>query len=166
MKPIVILKELKTESLKAKYPNIPPHAIPIPTYSDKSANGLSKMVCDMLTLLGHEAHPVKNTGTPRIEYGIKDEVFNRGTPKKITWTAGNIKKGIADISSTIKINIKSHTIGLHVEWEIKIGKDYQKIDQKNHEADVKAAGGEYFIIKTFDDFYNKYLQLMEKYVNL
>jgi hypothetical protein len=163
MKPKDHLIQLKLKQLQKQYPTFPPHAIPKPAYSDKTANGLSKMVCDFLNLSGHEAHPVKNTGTPRIEYGMRDEVFNRGQAKKITWTAGNIKKGIADISSTIKISINGHIIGLHVEWEIKIGKDTMKPEQRQHEADVKAAGGEYFVIKTFDDFYAKFNELIKRF---
>jgi len=148
------LKALKFESLKLKYPNFPEHAIPVPVYSDKTANGLTTMVIDWLQLNKHQAERVNTMGTARVEKGIKDEVFNRGTPTKITWTPGGGTKGSADIHSTIH--------GYSVKWEVKIAKDRQSDYQKKYENDVKAAGGLYFIIKDFDQFYEIYQKIVEK----
>ena len=154
MKPLDRLKNLKLESLKAKHPNFPPHAIPIPTYSDKSANGLTKCIIDWLQLNGHQAERINTMGVARIEKGITDEVFNRGTPQKITWTKGTGTKGSADISATIR--------GFSVKIEVKYGKDIQSSAQRKYEADVKAAGGIYYIAKDFDSFYEWYIKLIEK----
>ena len=151
------LKSLKQQALISNYPNFPPHAIPIPTYSDKSANGLTKCIIDWLQLNGHQAERINTMGVARVEKGIQDEVFNRGTPQKITWTPSTSTKGSADISATIK--------GFSVKIEVKYGKDRQSADQKKYEEAVKNAGGVYYIAKDFDSFYEWYLKLMEKLNN-
>lgn len=154
MKPIEILKALKLEILKNKHPNFPVHAIPIPKYSDKTANGLTKMVVEWLQLNNHQAERINSMGLARIEKGMKDEVFNRGTPQKITWTPSTGQKGTADISSTIH--------GYSVKWEVKVGKDRQSDHQKKYEQSVKSAGGLYFIIKDFNGFMEIYDKLIDK----
>ena len=153
MKPTEILKQLKIESLKAKYPNFPPSAIPVPTYSDKTANGLTKMVIDWLQLNGHQAERINTMGVARVNKGPKDESFNRNF-NSVTWTPSGSTKGSADISSVIN--------GFSVKLEVKIGKDRQSEAQRKYEADIKKAGGYYFIITDFNQFYELYLKLIDK----
>lgn len=148
------LKALKTESIKLKHPNFPSQAIPIPSYSDKSANGLTKCIIDWLQLNGHQAERINTMGVARVEKGITDEVFNRGTPQKITWTKGTGTKGSADISATIN--------GFSVKIEVKYGKDKQSDHQKKYEETVKSAGGVYYIARDFDSFYDWYELLINK----
>lgn len=154
MKPKDHLKQLKIEAAKREYPSFPPHAIPIPSYSDKSANGLTKMIIDWLQLSGHQAERINTMGVARIEKGIKDEVFNRGTPQKITWTPSTSTKGSADISATIK--------GFSVKIEVKVGKDRLSPDQKKYAEKIKSSGGVYYVAKDFDSFYNWYVLLITK----
>jgi hypothetical protein len=55
--------------------------------------------------------------------------------------------------------INSNLIPIAVKWEVKINKDRQSEDQKNYESKVT----NYFIIKSFDDFYSKYIEFISKY---
>jgi hypothetical protein len=55
-------------------------------------------------------------------------------------------KGSADISATIA--------GKSVKIEVKIGKDRQSEHQKVYQDQIENAGGDYFIAKDFDSFYN------------
>lgn len=151
--PLSKLKSLKQEALIAKHPNFPPSAIPVPTYTDKTANGLTKMVIDWLQLNGHQAERINTMGVARVNKGPKDESFNRNFTSVI-WTPSGSTKGSADISSVIN--------GFSVKFEVKIGKDRQSEAQRKYEADVKKAGGFYFIVKDFNQFYELYLKLIDK----
>ena len=85
-----------------------------------------------------------------------------GNQKKIgsgKYIKGSGTKGSADISSTIPININGKKIGVSVKWEVKIGKDIQSDFQKEYQKNIEKAGGYYFIVKSFDDFMDKYLEL-------
>jgi hypothetical protein len=57
-------------------------------------------------------------------------------------------KGSADISATI--------FGRSVKLEIKYGKDRQSQAQKEYQASVEKAGGTYWVIKNFNQFYELY----------
>ena len=56
------------------------------------------------------------------------------------------RKGSADLSSTIK--------GRSVMWEIKIGKDKPSEHQLKEQRLERAAGGEYFFVKTIHEFFS------------
>jgi Holliday junction resolvase len=57
------------------------------------------------------------------------------------------RKGIPDIIGIIN--------GTFYGIEVKIGKDRQSADQKEIEQEINAAGGVYFIAKSYDDYLNK-----------
>jgi hypothetical protein len=80
-----------------------------------------------------------------------------GTAKYIPTTG---TKGSADIHSEINVIINSQKIPIAVKWEVKINKDRQSEDQKKYESKV----GNYFIVKSFDDFHEKYQQFLIKYL--
>jgi len=44
----------------------------------------------------------------------------------------------------------------------KTGKDRQSPEQKREQERAEEAGGEYWIVKDFDDFYEKYLRMINK----
>ena len=160
MKPLDILKQLKQESMLESYPNVPKYAISAPKYEDKTANGLTKCVIEFLMLSGHFAERVNTMGTARDNRKVVTDVLGRKkTIGSIVWTKTNAVKGSADVHSEINVNINGQKIPISVKWEIKIGKDRQSKDQKNYESQVV----NYFIIKTFDDFYLKYVEFMSKY---
>lgn len=160
MKPLDILKELKLNDSIKKYPNVPKYAIKLPEYTDKTANGLTEAVIDFLELSGHFAERINTMGRVIDNRKTYTDVLGRtktiGSTKYIPTTG---TKGSADISSEINVMINSHPIAIAVKWEVKINKDRQSKDQKNYESRV----ANYFIIKSFDDFYSKYTEFISKY---
>ncbi len=66
MTPKQILIELKRISDIAKYPNIPGHAIPQAKYTDKTANGLTKMIIEFIKLSGGQAERINTMGRPAL----------------------------------------------------------------------------------------------------
>lgn len=153
MKPLEILKQLKQKSLKDQYPSVPDHALPRPKYSDNSANALTKCIIDFLNLSGHLAERHSNEGRVIDNRKTYTDVVGR------TKTIGSIKRiyssnlnGTSDIKATIK--------GKMIAIEIKFGKDRQSEAQKEYQKRVESAGGEYWIAKTFDQFYEMYLEYL------
>lgn len=155
MKPIEILKKLKLDHLRKEYPSLPEHAIKQPKYSDKSANELTKAIIDFLNLSGHQAERINTMGRPiDNRKQVTDVIGRTKTIGSMTWGKSTSTKGSADISSTI--------FGRSVKWEIKYGKDRQSEDQKKYQQDIERAGGQYWIVKTFDQFYEMYCEYLGK----
>jgi hypothetical protein len=159
MKPLDILKQLSIEEKKRNNPAFPVEYLPVTKYSDRTANGLTRCIKDFLNLSGHQAERINTMGT-----FIKGKIKNHGhlgteiNEGRYIPTTGT--KGSADLSSIIKVNVEGvGVVGLTVKIEVKIGKDRQSDEQKKYEQDVIAAGGKYWICKSFDEFYNKYLEL-------
>lgn len=145
------LYDLKFEELKQRYPNVPDFAMSgTVKYTDKTAAGLEKCICDFLNLSGHQAERIKNQGRMLDNTKIVTDTLGArrmiGSKQYIKGTGIN---GTADVSATIK--------GRAVKIEIKIGKNKQSEAQKKYQDDIIKAGGEYWIAKTFDDFYEKYV---------
>ena len=149
-----LLTALSVAHLKAKYPTFPQHAIPVPKYNDKTANGLTKCIIDFVNFSGGQAERINtmgrmidNTKTVTDVLGNKKLI---GSKKYIPSTG---TKGSADISATIK--------GRSVKIEVKIGKDRQSEYQKQYEHHITQAGGVYVIAKDFDGFilwFNQFIQ--------
>jgi hypothetical protein len=66
----------------------------------------------------------------------------------MTWGKSTATKGSADISATI--------LGRSVKIEVKIGADRQSEHQKVYQEAIEKSGGQYWIVKNFDDFFKKY----------
>jgi len=146
------LTNLALNELKAKYPSFPEHAIPVPKYSDSTANGLTKCVIDFLNHSGHQAERISSTGRMIDKRKISTDVLgNQRTIGSLTYIKGTTTNGTADISATIN--------GKSVKIEIKIGKDRQSQAQKQYEQQVQKAGGIYLITKTFDEFMEQFKML-------
>jgi len=124
------LKTLKREAIRAKYPTIPDHAIAVPKYSDKTSNGLTKMICDFIRLHGGQAERINSMG-------IYD-------PAKRHWRPSGSRKGTADISGIFR--------GKSLKIEVKIGHDRLSIYQVEYGREVIAAGGLYFVATSFEQF--------------
>ncbi len=146
-----ILKDLYLSADEKKYPSIPAYARATPSYSDKTANGLTKCIIDFINLSGGQAERISNTGR-QIDNRITvlDVIGRSKTIGSMEWVRGTGKNGTADISATIK--------GRSVKVEVKIGRDKQSQDQKNYQKEVERAGGIYFIARNFESFYNWYNQ--------
>ena len=132
-----------------KYPSIPPQCRVAPKYSDKTANGLTKMVLHWLRLNEHQAERISNTG--RLVDRSKVVVNCIGQVRRIgslQWIKGTGTNGTADISATIA--------GRSVKIEIKAGRDRQSEAQKEYQRKVESAGGVYLIVRSFDSFLTWY----------
>ena len=123
------LIELWRNSLPERFKDMKPK-----TYDSKTANGLTKMICDWINYNGGQAERISTTG--------------RYIVAQRKWIKGSGTKGSADISATIN--------GKSIKIEVKIGKDRQSDDQKRYQEMIERAGGIYYIAKDFDSFYEWY----------
>jgi Holliday junction resolvase len=71
--------------------------------------------------------------------------------KKQVHRAGNTQKGLPDIFACIR--------GAFVAIEVKAGKDKQSDFQKIVEQEVNGAKGVYFIVRSTDDFIDRFLKM-------
>lgn len=134
------------EYAKRTHPTVPLHALPRKTYSDKTANGLTTAICDFVNATGGFAE--RNGSEGRYRPGeVVTDVIGRQRQMQGTWLPGQ-KKGAADIQ--IRYNGRMYDV------EIKIGKDRQRPDQIKYMERVRATGGVYEIVKTWDEFYRLY----------
>jgi len=123
------LRRLACDQIRAIHPTLPDAAITPPPYTDRSANGLTKAICDYIRLSGGYATRINTTG--QIRAG--------------KWIPGTTRKGTADVHAVWN--------GIHLSIEVKIGRDRQSIYQKRTQEEVNRAGGIYFIAKDFQSFY-------------
>ena len=152
---IKILQTLEAEHLKCKYPNLPAKAYALTKWNDKTANGLTKCIIAFLKFKGWQAERVSNMGRPIDQRRtVKDVLGRERQIGSMKWIPGSGTKGTADISATIK--------GRSVKIEVKIGRDVQSEAQKAYQANVEMAGGLYSIVRSFDDFYEKYLEVINE----
>lgn len=147
------LKNLFIERTSILYPNYPVGYIAVPKYNDKTANGLTRCIVDFLNFSGNQAERISNTGRYIDNTEIVTDVLGRSsTIGSGQYIPGTGTKGTADISAIIK--------GRSVKIEVKIGRDRQSEAQKKYEESVNKAGGQYWIAKDFDGFYEKYTDFM------
>lgn len=135
------------EAARTKYPSVPAHAMPLKSYSDKTANGLATAILDFC---GNTpgVFAVRNGSEGRYRPGeVVTDVIGRQRQMKGTWLPGH-KTGSADVEITIG--------GRIYNVEIKIGEDRQRPDQVKYMNNVRAAGGVYEIVKSWEEFYNYY----------
>jgi hypothetical protein len=152
MKALDILKNLKIEEHKKKFPSIPEYAIPKPKYSDATANGLTKCIIDFVNMKGYLAERTNTMG--RVIDGRKTYTDAIGQKK----TIGSMKyipsTGMVG-SSDIKVYINGKIIAVEVKM-----KDKQSDAQKQYQLRIEQAGGQYWIVRNFEEFYNKYINLI------
>lgn len=118
------------------------------TYTDKTANGLTKMIIDWINYNGGQAERINTTGRLIKAKTYKDVMGITKTIGQDKWIKGTGTLGSADISATIQ--------GKSVKIEVKIGRDKQSDVQKQYQEAIEKAGGIYYIAKDFDTFYNWY----------
>jgi hypothetical protein len=159
MKPIEQLRQLKLAKTRELYPNVPEIALPKTEYNDRSANGLTKCVLDFLNLSGHFCERTGNEGRVIDNRKTYTDVIGRqktiGTVKRIK-SSGT--KGTSDLKAVIN--------GRMIAIEIKYGKDRQSEAQKDYQAMVERAGGEYWIVKNFEQFFDLYQEFKSKLLDL
>jgi hypothetical protein len=152
MKALDILKNLKIEEHKKKFPSMPEYAIPKPKYSDATANGLTKCIIDFVNMKGYLAERTNTMG--RVIDGRKTYTDAIGQIK----TIGSMKyipsTGMVG-SSDIKVYINGKIIAVEVKM-----KDKQSDAQKQYQLRIEQAGGQYWIVRNFEEFYNNYINLI------
>jgi len=140
-----ILTDLAITDLKLKYPNVPDHCVPAPKYSDKTANGLTKCIIDLINFSGGHAERISNQGQYRDNTKIDIDVIGRArTIGSKGWTKGQGQNGTADISAMYR--------GKSFRIEVKIGRDKMSEAQIKYKKQVENAGAYYIIAKNYDDF--------------
>jgi|GEM_PF-2009530 len=118
-------------------------------YSDETANGLTKCICDWITYSGGYSNRISTTGMLRKING------------EMKWTKGNSNKGAADIR--ILIN------GISADVEVKVGRDVASDKQKREQQSIEMAGGHYFIARDMPSFIEWFCRVQvvpELYVNV
>lgn len=143
------LKQMALDEKKRLHPTLPPYALYVKPYSDKTANQLTRAIIDFLRLKGHQAERIAVMGRYIDNSKVVTDVI--GTTRRIgsgKWIPGSMQKGSADISAIVN--------GRPWKIEVKIGKDRQSEDQKNYQCQVEKAGGYYSIVKSFEEFFNQY----------
>ena len=149
------LQNLEIDYLKRKYPNVPVNKFPLTKWNDTTANGLTRCIIAFLKFNGWQAERVSNMGRPVDQRRtVKDVLGREKQIGSMKWIPGSGTKGTADISATIKG-------GRAWKIEVKIGRDVQSEAQRAYQANVEMAGGLYSIVRSFDEFYEKYLEVMK-----
>lgn len=136
-----IKRYIKPDSIKAfeqevyeadckKYPMIEPRLVARTKFEDRTANGLTKLVCAWINFHGGNARRVNTGGI----YDYKTQKYRRS----------GATNGAADISATWH--------GKSLQIEIKAGKDRPRQDQLLQQQRERAAGGIYEFVHSFDEF--------------
>jgi hypothetical protein len=153
MTPLDHFKQSMLSEQRRKYPNVPEHLRTVPKFTDRTANGLTKMIIAFLNAEGWQAERISTTGRmidQRKTY--TDVVGFRRTIGSVKWIKGSGTKGSADVSSVIS--------GKSVKIEIKIGRDRQSESQRQYQAAIERAGGVYWIAKDWAGFYELYSNII------
>lgn len=155
--PLKLLIQKKWEHDCAKT-SMRPDYVPKDTFKVNTANGLTKACVTWININGGLAERISSTGRMIDHSKIVENVLGQKQRiGSIGYIPGTTRNGTADASATFKNNR-----GEVVSWklEIKIGADRQSPAQAKYQADVEAAGGIYSLIRTYDQFYQEWLELM------
>lgn len=115
----------------------------------KTANGLTRIICNFLMWNEHRATRISSAGR-MIDAPERQPSGTVLTVKK--YIPGPTRRGSADISATIK--------GRSVMIEIKIGKDRPSQYQLDEQARERKSGGVYEFIRTPEAFFELYDKLI------
>lgn len=121
-------------------------------YRDDTANNLTKCIIDWLRLNGWQAERINCIGRYQDHSKVVTDItgFSRRIGS-VKWLPTSGQKGTADISATIR--------GRSVKVEVKM-KDRQSPDQKAYQEAIEQAGGEYWLVRSFDEFMIRYNELI------
>lgn len=131
--------------LLANCGTFPRSAVVKPSYSDNTANGLTRLILAYCRAKGWHAERINTTGRPiDRRRTVTDITGARRTIGSIQYipTAGT--RGSADIHIL--------AAGLALFVEVKAGRDRQREAQREYQRQVEQAGGVYIITHNFDDF--------------
>lgn len=157
------LTELEAKQRHAKNPFFPFAYLARTKYTDKTANGLTKCIVDFLNLSGHQAERIRSEG--RMVDNTKqytDILGHRKTIGSIKYIKASSQNGTADISATIKVNVMGQIVGIACKWEVKM-RDKQSDAQKQYEARITEAGGKYFLVHNWKEFFSQYQSVLDEW---
>lgn len=154
MKPIDHLRQLILEECKRKYPSIPGAYHKVNTFDKMNPEKREKKRIEkFLNLTGNYASIIENRGQridKRKEY--TDVLGQRKTVGSVEWIGSGMRLGLADI----KAIINGKPVDIELKRKYAKGKDRQSQAQKEEEQRIKKAGGDYWIVESFDDFHRKF----------
>lgn len=157
MKGLNELKRILKEEQRRKYPSLPEYAISINTFDKmKPEKREKKRIEGFLLAKGHYAAIIENRGQ-RIDNRkvITDSIGRQKVIGSVEFIGSGMRKGIADIKAVIN----GKPIDIELKRVYKKGKDKQSDEQKTEQSRIEMAGGEYWIVSSFEDFYEKYMEL-------
>lgn len=161
------LSELEARTRHATVcPDMPFAYLARTKYTDKTANGLTKCIVDFLNLSGHQAERIRSEG--RMIDNTKqvtDVLGHRKTIGSVKFIKASSQNGTADISATVRVNVMGQVIGIACKWEVKM-KDKQSDAQKQYELNVTTAGGKYFLVHSWAEFYEQYQSVIDAWKNV
>ena len=133
-------KDTRFQELKAKYPNVPEHCLPVLNRAKKQspANKLTDEIIRYLKAIGG--------------IGYRINVQGQWDSKLQKWRPSGMMRGISDILGVVPSKYSGK--GLFIAIEIKSGRDHQSEYQKLREREIIKAGGIYLIAKTYNQFIN------------
>lgn len=136
---------------RMKYPSLPEHARYVPPYTEKTANGLTKMIVAFMRALGSSTFTRTNTtGIYRAGATYQDQ-NGRTIREKGMYVPNTGVKGRGDCEGMYK--------GKFISVEVKIGKDRLSPQQINYGMSVEKDGGVYIVAKNFDMFVEQLVTL-------
>ena len=147
------LKDEFLQNHRVKFPSIPEAARYVPTFSDRKANGLTKMILTWFRLKGHQAERVNVLPVVRDRRKVVYDCIGR--PRQIgsiEYRPSGSQRGSADIHAVVN--------SIAIKVEVKTGRDVQSESQKVYEAQVVAAGGLYLLVRSFSQFLEFYDNLI------
>ena len=151
------LKELAIQAHRAKHPGYPLDCVYVRPYSDKSETELSRAIIDYLKFQGHFAERINTMGVPVDRRRIViNSIGQKQQIGSLQWRKSTVTRGSADVSAVLKNNGQS----LKIECKTKYGS--QSADQIKYEIEVTKAGAIYWLVRSFEDFINKYELLTNK----
>lgn len=133
------LHKLALARQRIKYPNMPEAALYVKPFKASKANELTRSIETFIKLTGHVADRINNGA-----------VYDKA---KGVYRSGSVRKGIADIMATKRIEHQGRVFGVTVAIEVKIGRDRQSEHQKAFQAEIERGGGVYIIARDWDGFY-------------
>ena len=159
MNSIKHLHTLDMATKRAKHPSVPEHALPQSKYSDKSANELTKAIIAWIELNGYQAERINTMGRPIDNTEVVTDCIGRQRRiGSITYIPTTGQRGSADISATLP---DENGRGTSVKIEVKM-KDRQSEYQKEYERSILRSGGEYWLVRSFDEFYDRYQEFINR----
>ena len=144
------LQQLDYDHRRRRYPNAPPHAIPMRSFRDSTANGLTACISTWLEIHGHYVTRINTTGRKLKDTTVVN-VLGQTKVMPGKWIPGTTRKGTADIHAIIN--------GRHVSIEVKVGRDRMSQAQHKTKQAIEDCGGLYVIAIDFESFHNWYSEI-------